>query len=280
MLPSNSVILKDNATLLDHSGLLSDVQEAGLALSIVAAEDALYVGADLPFNHRYFQILESAVNAQAGSVSVDIWDGQAWRPAVKVHDMTSQAGIPFVRSGIIMWTPDRDYDWGLEDTTEDIPALSTLKIYDKYWARFTFSAAFAFTLQYVGQKFSKDSDLRIHYRELDRAEIREAVYGLPTPNWDVMHINAAEEIVAKLRSRQIIWSRNQILEPDQFAMAAAHKVAAVIYSPGNLNQPEKMEDAEDKYKDAMSQLNFKVDRNGNGKVERCESIGFSSVRRR
>ena len=282
MLPSHAIIYKDNSTLLDHSGLLADVQESGVSLALVAAEDALYVGADLPFNHRHFQIsdLASEQNSVSGAVSVAIWDGGSWRDAVAVHDLTKVGNNPFARSGLIMWTPDRQYGWHLEDTTADIAALSTLKIYDKYWARFTFSQAFAFKLMYVGQKFSKDSDLGIYYKDLNRPEVREAYFGEGKANYDVIHIAAAEEIVRDLRARQNIWSRDQILEPDQFRDAAAHKVAAIIYSPGGLNQLDKMEDAEDKYAAAMKKLNFKVDHNGDARLDRIESLPTSTVRRR
>lgn len=282
MLPSHSIILKDNTSLLDHSGLLADVQEAGVSLALVAAEDALFVGADLPFNHRHFQISDTAAekNSVAGSVSVSLWDGGAWRAAAAVHDLTKESGIPFARSEKILWVPDRSYSWALEDTTADISELSTLKIYDRYWAKFTFSDAFAFSLLYVGQKFAKDSDLGIYYKDLNRPEVREAYFGEAKANYDVIHIAAAEEIVRDLRARQIIWARDQILEPDQFRDAAAHKAASIIYSPGGLNQIEKMEDAEEKYQYSMKKLNFKVDTNLDARLDRIESLPQSTVRRR
>ena len=282
MLPNSRVIFSDNGTLLDYSRELSDLNEAGASLVIVAAEDALFVGSDLPFNHRHFQIDEDQdPNSVAGSVSVSIWDGGAWRAAVNVLDMTKLSGVPFARSGQILWTPDRDYDWAPEQTTEDMGApLSGVKIYDKYWAKFTFSAAFTTKLKYVGHKFSKDSDLNIYYPDINRAEVREAYFGDDTAAYDLLHIAAAEEIIRDLRSRGIIWSENQILEPDQFRDASAHKVAEMLYSPGGLNQPDKMERAVEKYKEAMSRLNFKVDKAGTGKI--TPAIGFSSsiVRRR
>lgn len=280
MLPDSRVILEDDTTLLDKSIALSDLSEAGVALAIVAAEDALYIGSDLPFNHRHFQVDPALPNAVAGDVSVEIWDGNAWRSAVNVLDLTKESGISFARSGQIIFTPDRSYEWGLQDSTENIPALSTLKIYDKFWARFTFSGAFNFTLQYVGHKFSKDSDLRVYYPDLDRPDAREAYFDENLPNWDRIHIAAAEEIIRDLRARQIIWSPNQILIPDIFRDAGAHKVAEMVYSPGGLNQQDKMENAQDKYKEAMNKLNFKVDKNGNGKIERQEAVPVSRLRRR
>lgn len=282
MLPESRVIYSDNGTLIDLSREVSDLAEAGKTFAWVAAQDKLYIGAEMPFNHRHFQVDSAAANSVSGDVTVEIWDGSEWRTAVNVLDLTkSAAGLSFAQSGMIMWTPDRDYEWGLEDTTEDIPALSSLKIYDKFWARLSFSGAFAFKLQYLGYKFSRDADLRIYYPDLDRSAVRNAYFeDTSTTTFDRLHIAAAEEIIQALRNRQVIWSGNQILEPSQFAAAGAHKVAHMIYSPGGLNQPEHMDEAAKQYAKALAQLNFKVDKSGNGKIERWEGMPVSTVRRR
>lgn len=278
MLPSSHVVFSDNGSLSDLSALLSDFNEAGQALAIVAAQDALYLGSDLPFNHRYFHVPDALKNAVSGSVTAHLWDGQQWRQAVQTHDLTKVAGVPFARAGLILWVPDRDYAPALEDTTADMGSpLSSVKIYDKYWVKLSFSDAFSFTLKYVGHKFCKDSDLRTYYADLDRAEVRTAFYGTATPSWDSIHVAAAEEIIRDLRARGIIWSKNQILEPDVFRDAGAHRAAAIIYAPGGLNQPEKQEDAEKQYKTAMGKLNFKVDRNADARLDPGESLNVRTV---
>lgn len=285
MLPESRVIYNDNGTLSEISREVSDLAEAGKTFAWVAAQDYLYIGAEMPFNHRHFQLGSAGgdVNAVAGNVSVDIWDGGAWRAAVSVMDLTkNSSGVSFAQSGKILWTPDRSYEWGLEESTEDMGSpLSSLKIYDKYWARLSFSGAFAFKLAYLGYKFSRDNDMRIYYPDLVRNDVWDAYFGdSTTRTWDRLHIAAAEEIVQNLRNRRIVWSRNQILEPDQFAVAGAHKVAEMVYSPGALNQPEHMAEAVKKYNEVMGRLNFKVDKNGDGKIQRYEGVPTSRVRRR
>ena len=285
MLPESRVIYNDNGTLSEISREVSDLAEAGKTFAWVAAQDYLYLGAEMPFNHRHFQVSATLAeqNSVAGSVSVDIWDGGAWRAAVSVIDLTkNSSGISFAGSGQILWTPDRDYEWGLEDSTEDMGTpLSTLKIYDKYWARLSFSGAFAFKLAYLGYKFSKDSDLNAFYPDLNRTAVKNAYFeDSTTTTFDRLHIAAAEEIIQDLRNRRIIWSGNQILEPAMFARASAHKVAEMLYGPGGLNQPDHHEEAMKAYRSIMSSLNFKVDKSGNGKIERWEGVGISRVRRR
>lgn len=279
MLFNNRVVQKDDTVLTDLSSVLSDLNGPGAALAIVAAEDALYIGSDHPFNHRFFGVRPGAANAQAGSISVDIWDGNSWNAAVDVQDYTKISGVPFARSGLVIFQPDRLKSWGKESTTENIAALSTLKIYNCYWARFTFSAAFAMTLEYVGHKFSKDNDFNLYYGDLNRAKVREAFFETPTPSWDKIHCAAAEEVIRDLRARKIIWSSNQILDPDQFADAATHKAAEIIYSPGNLGEEEKAADAAKRYKQACDKLVFNVDKDGDGRLEQFEKVGHSTLRR-
>ena len=283
MLPQSRVIFARNSTLTDYSRELSDLEEGGVALSIAHATDALYIGSDMPFNHRHLQLALANKNTVAGSISVEIWDGSAWRAAVNVLDLTSVSGVPFSRAGTILWTASRSYEWARQCSTEDMGAsepLSAIKIYDKFWARLKFSADFAFTLDYVGHKFSKDSDLRTYYSDLDRDEVREAFFGEPTENFDALHIAAAGELIRDLRARQVIWSGNQILEPDQFRDAGSHKVAEIVYSPGGLNRPEHRDAAVEKYAESMDKLNFKVDKAGTGKIEPWQAIPVSRVRRR
>ena len=279
MLFNNRVVLKDNTVLSDLSSVLSDLSGDGQAFSLVAAEDSLYVGSDHPFNHRFFGVKPGANNSVTGIVAVDIWSGSAWNPAVDVQDYTKESGKSFAKSGLILWAPDRLKGWGLEATTENIPALSTLKIYNCYWVKLTFGGALAMTLDYIGHKFAKDGDFNIYYGDLNRPTMRESFFETPTSNWDKIHCAAAEEVIRDLRARKIIWSPNQILDPDQFTDAATHKAAEIIYSPGNLGNEEKAEAAAKRYKEACNKMVFNVDKNGDARLETFEKAGTATLRR-
>lgn len=270
MLINNRVILKDNAVLSDISAQVCDPREAPTDLVIVAAEDALYIGSDLPFNHRFFMLEKK--NEVAGSVAVAVWDGSAFTACEDVQDLTAVGGVPFARSGLIRFALPQNVGWYKVYDSSEIAALSTLKVKASYWIRLTFSAAFDFALQYVGFRFAKDSDLAIYYPDLQQDSVRRAyAQGVPMANWDKLHVEAAEELLSDLRAEDVICSANQVLNPELFMRAAVHKMAEMAYS--GLVRPEQREFAQGKYKKAMALKIFDVDTNKNGRLETAERIG-------
>jgi len=277
MLLLNRVIYKNDTVYTDYSRELSDINAGTLPLSIVAAEDALYIGSDLPFNHRYFS--PSVVNAVAGTVSVSIWNGTSFIPAVDVINLTSTGGVPFAQDGLIMWSTDKSYGWAKEGTTENIAELASFKIYNSYWVKLTFSSNAAFTINYLGHKFAKDADLSSYYGDLNRAAVREAFFEAVTANWNVVHISAAEELIRDLRASQIVISPNQILDPDTFRDAACHKLAEIVYSSFGPSHADRLDYAVKKYKEAMNKVVFNVDKNMDGKLEFSEKIREFRLRR-
>lgn len=277
----NRAIISKNGTLTDLTPLLTDPQQGKYAATIVAAQDKLYIGSDLPFSHRFFMVDPTSPNSQAGAVTVDIWDGSAWSAAVDVQDLTQlESGVPFSQSGLIRFRPALDKGWATIPDPADVNELSSLKIYDQYWARLNFSAAFAFSLEYVGFRFAKDSDLTTYYRDLLRADVMKAHNNnVAMPNWDKVHVVAAEEIIRDLRQEDVILSPNQILLPEFFTDAACHKLAEIVYSQRGEAAQGRLEYAIDKYKQAMSRKNWGVDRNATGTPSREERAGPRMLRR-
>lgn len=268
MLNNNRVILSQGAspTLTDISRICSDVFNGAQAITIDHTLDHIYIGSDLPFTNR--ALLFKAKNTIAGTVSVDIWDGTQFNAAVDVQDFTSEAGVPFAKSGVLSFQLSKNNSWGWEFTTEDIAELSTLKIYRNYWARLRFSANFVFELEYVGFKFSKDSDLRGYYSDLDRDSVRKALNnGLPMNNFDRQHVLAAEQLIKDLRKRQTVYSANQLAEWEQFTDACTHKCAEIIYSGLAQKDSGRLEYARENYDAAIGSLEFGIDLNGDGVVE-------------
>jgi hypothetical protein len=269
MLLNNRVIFNDNGTLRDLSVALNNVFSGSEVVAIVAAEDKMYFGAPLPFNHRYFMV--PVVNDQASVVSVDIWNGTEWVAAVDVIDQTkNSSGHTLSRSGIISWAIDRQKSWGMEDTTENMTGsgLTTLKLYNLYWVRFSFSGNLKATtaLKYVGHKFSEDNDLKGYYPDLLRTNVK-AGFEAGKTDWDEQHVIAAEEIIRDLIKKQEIINANQILDWSVFTDAATHKVAEIAYTAFGADYEDRRETAYENYKDALDKVTFPVDKNQNGHRE-------------
>lgn len=280
MLFKQRIIHGDNGTLIDLSAALNDLFASNGVLPIVALEDYIYIGSDLPFCHRYFK--SAVANDQAAAISeIAIWDGNSWTPAVDVIDGTSVGGKTLAQSGIIQWTTNRNSAWTLEASTEDMTSsgISTLKIYDFHWVRIKFSANLKATtaLSYVGHRFSSDAELAGYYPDLLKTEVLGAFQSGKT-SWDDQHCLAAEEIIVFLRKKQIIWSPNQLLNWEQFTLASVHKTAEIINSafPGD-DAGDIRKAAEKKFLTMINQGIFEVDRNQDGHVnryERASNAGF------
>lgn len=278
MFINNRVIFSDNAVLEDLSAILSDPHAGKKSLAIVAAEDALFIGSDLPFNHRFFML--AAKNTLAGSVSVSIWTGEEWAACEDVQDLTKVDGIPFARSGLIRFALPTNVGWGKEYASADVTGLTGTKVQNCYWAKLTFSAAFAFDLEYIGFRFAKDSDLNTYYKDLLLPQMmKDFNHGIPMMNWDKVHVAAAEEIIKKLRKEEIIYSPNQVLDPETFTDAACHKLAEMAYSQFGESRLTKLEYAQEKYAEAMAMRVFNVDSDGDGRLEPCEKTVSGSLRR-
>lgn len=276
MLINNRVILKDNAVLEDLSALLSDAYFGEKALAIVAAQDALYIGSDYPFNHRFLML--GAKNTQSGSLSVAVWDGEDFAACEDVQDLTAVNGVPLARSGLLRWSLPDDVSWAKVTDSSEITGLSTVKAKAQYWARITFSAAFSFELKYVGFRFARDADLNVYYKDLLKPDMmRAANGGVPMDNWDTFHVAAAEEIIEILRAEEVVYSGNNVLSPEIFTNAACHKLAEMAYS--QLRNQERLDFAQEKFKQAMAKKAFDVDRDNDGRLETSEKVASWRLRR-
>jgi hypothetical protein len=272
MLLNNRVIWKNNATLTDISIEMSNYSSGSKVIDFVAAQDALYIGSDMPFNHRYFDV--SVVNALASVPSVQIWSGSAFENTVETLDLTANpVGTSMAQKGILSWVTDRNKVWGREDTTEHIPELSTLKIYNLYWAKITFSADLTatFALNYVGHKFSTDSDLYARYPDFQKTDLLTA-FKTGKTTWDEQHVLAAEEIIRDLRKDKVIQSANQVLNWEMFVDASVHKTAKIIYSAFGDDYKDNRETANAEYHSAMNKQIFEIDEDGDGRLDPCEKI--------
>jgi hypothetical protein len=276
MLFNQRIIFDDNGVISDLSVNLNNLFAGTSTVNLALTTDYLYIGSDLPFNHRYFEV--STANANTSAISVEIWDGNAWNAAVDVIDQTSSGGKTLAQSGYISWVTDRDNSWGQESTTEDIAALATLKIYDLFWVRFKVSANLSANtaLQYVGHRFANDDDLGGYYPDLVQSAVMDA-FETGKTNWSEQHFLAAEEIIQDIRKARIAWNANQILGWEQFNLAAVHKVAANIMFAFGDDYKDNRAEALKQYKDALNLKVFAIDANEDGHKTESETRDHKGI---
>lgn len=277
MLLSNRIIYSDNGVLSDLSVNLNDYKAGTEAVTVTASEDCIFIGSEFPFNHRYISI-DGVGNAQASVVSVELWDGRNFNPAVDIIDQTAVAGATLSKSGHISWVMDKDnIGWVRDDTTrsngsESITGLGTLTIYDLYWAKLSFSADLdAVSFKFSGQRFSDDVDLATYYPELLLTNTLCSFEASKT-NWDDQHFEAASIVARDLRRKGVVFSVNQILDWEILKEAAVHKVAEVVFNAFGDDFRDNRNQARIDYQSSLDIDLFNVDRNMNTRIDPNERV--------
>lgn len=265
-------VLKSDLT--DVSTLVSDY----LAGTTLLDSAVIYIGAELPFNHKYFEL--SVANAAAKTISkIELWNGSAWVEVVDINDGTKSSGISLAQSGSISWARDlRLSGWSQQYDSNDIAALATTRIFNLYWSRFTWTNADgAGACKHIGERFNTDEDLFAHYADL-RSSGMMAAYETGKTDWKDQSFAAADAIVKHLRRNGTIIRREQILDTSLYNEAAVHKTAQIIYQ-GIGNSSENSKVAEQRFRTAIDIKFVEVDRDGSGDLstrEKTVSVNFGT----
>jgi len=276
MIQDQRIIFSDNGTNSDWSIELNDYRADTKTLAYVAGEDYLYVATDLPFNHKYFDI--STVNDQACAVSVDIWFGREWVPAVDVVDRTASAGVSLAKSGIIEWKTNRVKGWDSELDSEDVEGVTKVGLYNMYWARFSWNADTnaSTAFNYLGNRFSSDDVLYSYYPDLANDSVKSA-FETGKTTWEEQHFMASEIVIRDLKTRNIIRSTGQILDHDLFVIPTVHKSAELIYKALGRAYDEDRNKAREYYDEALNVKFYRVDQNFDANLsakEKSRQTGF------
>lgn len=275
MLTHQRVIFSDDGVLTDYSFKTSSFSNgSNVSIPITAAEDAIYIGSEMPFNHRWIELATLATGSR--TLSVSIWDGSAFNAAVDVLDETDG----FTQSGLLTWNTDRLKNWAYEETTENVTGLTSLKIYDLFWIKITFSDDLTNspTIAHIGHKFATDDDLAAYYPTLLESDVLTGFEPGKT-NWNEQHFIAAEEIIDYLRAKKRIWTGDQILDAREFKKAGVHKVADIILKGFGRDYEDVRKAARADYYASFNKGNLKLDITGDGKLQRAERSFGGTMRR-
>jgi len=271
------IIYSDNSTLSDWGVELNNFHSGTQTFSFVAAEDYIYVGNVVPFNHFYVKMATASV--ASSTMSVSYWSGSQWRSAVEVIDETG--GL--TSDGFVTFVPDRDHGWVNADTNgtgQTVTGLTGVTIYDKYWIRLSFNNDLTASsiISWIGQKFSNDDDLGSEYPELVTSNVLTSFESGKT-DWEEQHVRAGELIVRDLIAQKIIYAKGQILERNSFMLASVSKVAELIFTSFGDDYIDQKNAARAEYEKRLNKGIYDVDLNGDGELDPREMVtrqGFMS----
>lgn len=279
------VLYSDNGVLEDITLKVNNFRDRTYSLAYKTG-DYLYIGVDLPFNHKYFDLVTA--NAIVLQPTIETWDGSEWDLAVDILDETQEGttnpDASLGQSGTISFKTDEDETgWGCDDT-KDIPELNSAIIYNKYWLRISWNANFTTTINHIGQKFCSDDDLYGFYPDLDNQDLRDCFVRTEPEgtklDWIEQEIQAVEAITREMRARHILWTPNQILDFEILRNAAIHKTAEIILGALGTAYEENRKLASEKYKEAFNLDKFNVDKNANSNLDCGEDkVTVSYLRR-
>jgi hypothetical protein len=274
------VIWSDNGTIKDLSLVLGDYRSDAIVFPFATAQDYLYIGSELPFNTRYFDL--GTVNTEAATASVSLWNGSAWVPTKDVLDGTrvgASGTASLGKSGEVTYAQDIDNaGWQCVRISSEVTGLTATSVFNMYWTRWHWSADLlaGTSLNYVGLLFSDDDDLYGSYPDLQNAGLKDA-YETGKSDWREQAFNASESIVREMRRRNIIATRDQIFDTSLLLDANVHKTAEIIYGGLGSAYAEAKKAAAIEYGKALDLKFFQVDKDGSGTLDPSEkrsSMGF------
>ena len=255
----NRVLYKNNSGLTDISSQMSNYLSKDYTFNY-GVDDFIYIGARLPFNHLFVKL--NKVNETANNAKIEYYDGNIWREVVDVIDSTN--GL--TESGHIEFTPDKEHPWWRYDTNYSLSKIEELKdvvIYDRFWLRISFNENLTeVTLNYLGNLFSDDDDLKIEYPDLLRSNVLEAFQAGKT-NWQDQHLRASQVIIKDLIDIGVIDEKGQILNWRDYSDASIHKVAEMVFNSFGDSYVDNSVMARQEYKSRISKRIHRVDRNKN-----------------
>lgn len=280
-LQTQRIFWDDGGTLKDLSVSINDFRGQSEVFDYEAGEH-VYIGSELPFAYRYFDL--TVLNTVASAPTVEYWDGSSWHPAVDVIDETN--GL--FKSGYISWKTDRDdSSWACETDSEDVDGLAGTVVYNMYWLRISFANTFdpLTTINTIGFLFSNDLELYGRYPDLNNTTMKNAFEpqspsGTKT-DWLTQHFISANAIVRDIKRKNLAYSGNQIIDFEAFSEAGQHKCAEIIYSAmGGEGYEANRKKAMEYYAKAMNQGFMRFDTNKNARIDQQEKKVRSGIFRR
>jgi len=274
------VLYSDNDIIDDISNLINRYRNGTRTFSFVAAEDYFYIGNIGAFNHFFVKLSTPSVVSTGLKVEYFSGSTNTWAEAVETFDETDA----FTQSGYVTFTPNINDAWEIADCKYDAAGNVEFSngrnqhqsgetiVYDKYWVRVSFANDLtpSTVLDWIGQKFCDDDDIRAEYPDLLRSNVLDAFESGKT-DWEEQCVKASEILVQDLKKQNVISSKGQILERNTFTLATVSKAAELIFTSFGDDYIDNRTQARNEYQSRLNSSIYDVDLNNDGILSRGEA---------
>jgi hypothetical protein len=217
--------------------------------------------------------MQSAVaNDVAATITLEYWDGYAWRTAVDVLDGTLSGSTSLAQTGVIQFSPDIDYSWNIVHDTTDTgapDALSSVTIYNLYWLRMKFSDTLKSTtaLKRIAYAFTQHQQIN-NFDTTINNYLTDFESGKTT--WDDEIVLASYLVVRELKRKGLIQNQGQILRLDDVSIPTDWKTLEIIYRNLGGDYLEKLKEAQKQFDKTISLERYSFDKDGNAFLSQSE----------
>jgi hypothetical protein len=255
------------------SGTLTDISLANQkedVLMNIAEADFILIGKQYPTNNFFFA--NSVVNDVASNMVIEYWGSNKWYQMVDVLDDTSDGSKTLSKSGVVQFTPQEKFNWGIVSNTTQTNApseLSGIEITNLYWLKISFSAALKSTsrINRITYLFTDSQTLK----NID-VSINDylASFGTGKTDWTNEIIVGSLHVVKDLQSRGLIVNEGEVLRFDDVSLPTAYMTLSLIYSNLGTSYKENRDYYAEMYRKTISISRFSFDTNSNARLERNE----------
>jgi len=264
-----TVMHDDNSSFTDYSDLAVDYLRDPFDLTMVSAEDYLYIGYSKPFNSTYVEL--EVPNTVSNQFTIELYDGSGWA-TMDANDDTNG----MVRSGFISWE-------------KGDMALTEVNSVSAYYIRLKPSVDHSqTTVRGINLVFSDDQMMKQEFFEIDNSNL------LPPGETShiTKHVASRNNIMQLLRNQGIIKTNsttgeeniNQFDIHDIFEMRQAATYMALSKIFFNLSDSQednwwsKYIEYQNKFKSMFALAKLSIDTDDDGVKEESEKKVFQTKR--
>lgn len=265
-----TVLHDDNGSFTDYTEDAADLTRDEFQITLVAAEDYIYVGYMKPFGTLFAALTTPNVNAN--ELTAEIWNGSNWATIALTDESRG-----LTRSGYMFW-----------DSASMV--ASTVDSKSAYYIRIKPSADHSATsIRGINLVFADDSALKSEFFEIDNSNL------LPPGESShlVHHVAARNTIIQRLRNMQYIkvdstgkyvnitqWDLFDLFEIRQASiMLTLSKIFFNLADSTDDQWWAKYREYQDKYEEAFKLARLSLDMNNDGIKNDNENLTIYKVKR-